>query len=86
MIRSFTSVVESKEKARSRNIKIVTEEIMLNLCANHPLGDENGRKEKKHIVAEKIRLVEMAWHGSFSHLSLAENDLGKWLLKEVKTS
>ena len=56
MIRSFTSVVESKEKARSRNTKIVTEEIMLNLCANHPLGDENGRKEKKHIVAEKNKI------------------------------
>ena len=61
MIRSFTSVVESKEKARSRNIKIVTEEIMLNLCANHPLGDENGRKKKKSILLrKKIRLVEMA--------------------------
>ena len=56
MIRSFTSVVESKEKARSRNIKIVTEEIMLNLCANHPLGDENGRKEKKAYCCGKNKI------------------------------
>ena len=60
MIRSFTSVVESKEKARSRNIKIVTEELMLNLCANHPLVEENGRKEKSILLRKKIRLVEMA--------------------------
>ena len=60
---------------------------MLNLCANHPLGDENGRKEKKAYCCGKNKIGrKMAWHGNFSHLSLAENDLGKWLLKEVKTS
>ena len=76
MIRSFTSVVESKEKARSRNIKIVTEEIMLNLCSNHPLREENGRKKKAYCCG-KNKIGGNAMRLQFSSSFSSGNDLGK---------